>query len=133
MYLWLIKINMTFIRILYMILGSVSLVVGIIGIFLPLLPTTPFLLLTAFFYMRSSQRCYNWLICQPVLGKYIVDYRKNKVIPLRAKIISLLLMWGSISYCLISLIHSWPIRILLVGVTIATSIHILSFKNRPQK
>lgn len=74
------------------ILGTVSLALGIIGIFLPLLPTTPFLLLTAALYFRGSPRLYQWLLNHKCLGPYIRNFRENKAIPLRAKIISLLLM-----------------------------------------
>lgn len=77
------------------ILGTVSLALGIIGIFLPLLPTTPFLLLTAALYFRGSPRLYQWLLNHKCLGPYIRSFRENKAIPLRAKIISLLLMWGN--------------------------------------
>lgn len=82
------------------ILGTVSLALGIIGIFLPLLPTTPFLLLTAALYFRGSPRLYQWLLNHKCLGPYIRSFRENKAIPLRAKIISLLLMWGTMVYCI---------------------------------
>ncbi len=121
---------MSLVRIFCIVLGSVSLVLGIIGAFVPLLPTTPFLLLTAFLYMKGSQRYYDWLMRQPMLGKYIRDYRENKIIPLRAKVISLILMWGSMSYCIIYLIQKWPVRILLSMIAVGVTIHILSFKNK---
>ncbi|WP_373830933.1 YbaN family protein, partial [Bacteroides heparinolyticus] len=82
----------------YIILGTISLVLGFIGIFLPLLPTTPFLLLTAALYFRGSPRLYQWLLNHKYLGTYIRNFRENKAIPLRAKIYSLLLMWGSVLY-----------------------------------
>lgn len=78
---------------LYIALGTLSLALGILGIFLPLLPTTPFLLLTAALYFKSSPRLYNWLLNQKHLGPYIRNFRENKAIPLRAKIISISLMW----------------------------------------
>ena len=64
------------------ILGTVSLALGIIGIFLPLLPTTPFLLLTAALYFRGSPRLYQWLLNHKCLGPYIRSFRENKAIPL---------------------------------------------------
>ncbi len=75
-------------KILYTIVGTTSLILGIIGIFLPLLPTTPFLLLTAAMYFRSSPRLYYWLIQQKYLGSYIRNFREHKAIPLHAKIVS---------------------------------------------
>lgn len=121
---------MSLVRVLCIVLGSISLVLGIIGAFVPLLPTTPFLLLTAFLYMRGSPRCYNWLMRQPMLGKYIRDYRENKVIPLRAKIISLTLLWISISYCILYVIPLWPVKALLAMIAAGVTFHILSFKSK---
>lgn len=121
---------MPLIRVLCIVLGSVSLVLGIIGAFLPLLPTTPFLLLTAFLYMKGSPRSYDWLMRQPMLGKYIRNYRENKIIPLRAKIVSLTLMWGSMIYCIVYVVHQWPVKVLLAAIAVGVTIHILSFKSK---
>ena len=110
------------------ILGTVSLALGIIGIFLPLLPTTPFLLLTAALYFRGSPRLYQWLLNHKCLGPYIRNFRENKAIPLRAKIISLLLMWGTMVYCIFFLIPLPEINIVLFLVAVGVTWHILSFK-----
>ena len=108
--------------------GTVSLALGIIGIFLPLLPTTPFLLLTAALYFRGSPRLYQWLLNHKCLGPYIRNFRENKAIPLRAKIISLLLMWGTMVYCIFFLIPLTEIKIVLFLVAVGVTWHILSFK-----
>ena len=71
---------------------------GIIGIFLPLLPTTPFLLLTAACYLRSSPRFYHWLISHPVLSKYLLAYLDGKGIPRRVKIYTTLPLWVSLLF-----------------------------------
>lgn len=113
---------------LYILLGSLSLVLGIIGIFLPLLPTTPFLLLTAALYVRSSPRLYNWLLRQKHLGPYIRNFREHKAIPLKAKIISVSLIWITILYCVIFLLPYWWLKVLLLLIAAGTSYHILSFK-----
>ena len=110
------------------ILGTVSLTLGIIGIFLPLLPTTPFLLLTAALYFRGSPRLYQWLLNHKCLGPYIRSFRENKAIPLRAKIISLLLMWGTMVYCIFFLIPLTEIKTVLFLVAVGVTWHILSFK-----
>ena len=110
------------------ILGTVSLTLGIIGIFLPLLPTTPFLLLTAALYFRGSPRLYQWLLNHKCLGPYIRNFRENKAIPLRAKIISLLLMWGTMVDCIFFLIPLTEIKIVLFLVAVGVTWHILSFK-----
>ena len=115
-------------KILYTIVGTTSLILGIIGIFLPLLPTTPFLLLTAAMYFRSSPRWYHWLIQQKYLGSYIRNFREHKAIPLHAKIISVSLIWITLSYCAIwTLPYIWA-RILFLIIAIGTTWHILSYK-----
>lgn len=113
---------------LYILLGSISLILGIIGIFVPLLPTTPFLLLTAALYFKASPRLYAWLLNQKHLGPYIRNYRENKAIPLRAKIVSLVLMWSTMTYCIFFLIPLIWIKIGLFCVGAGVTYHILSFK-----
>lgn len=113
---------------LYILFGTLSLILGIIGVFLPLLPTTPFLLLTAALYVRSSPRLYHWLLHQKYLGNYIRNFRENKAIPLRAKIISISLIWITILNCIFFIAPYWWLKILLLLIAIGTCYHILSFK-----
>jgi len=115
-------------KILYIILGSISLALGIVGAFLPLLPTTPFLLLTAALYFRGSPRLYNWLLNHKHLGPYIRNFRENKSIPLRAKIISVSLLWITILFCIFFVVEPLWIRILLLVIATGVTYHILSFK-----
>ena len=81
------------IRLIFVFLGSIFVGLAVIGIFIPGLPTTPFLILAAYFYIRSSNKLYNWLINNKILGVYIKGYLSGKGMPLRAKIVSLMLMW----------------------------------------
>ena len=113
---------------LLIILGSISLVLGVIGIFLPLLPTTPFLLLAAALYVRSSENLYNWLIHQKYLGTYIRNFREHKAIPLRAKIISVTLVWATLLYCAFFISENIYLSIGLLVLATAISWHILSYK-----
>ncbi|NDW13337.1 DUF454 domain-containing protein [Bacteroides sp. 214] len=115
---------------LYVVLGSISLFLGILGIFLPLLPTTPFLLLTAALYCKGSPRLYNWLIAHKRFGPYILNFREHKTIPLRAKIVSVSLLWITILYCIFFVIDNLWIRILLLCIATGVTIHILSFKTQ---
>lgn len=115
-------------KILYTVIGTISLILGIIGIFLPLLPTTPFLLLTAAMYFRSSPRLYNWLIRQKYLGTYIRNFREHKAIPLHAKIISITLIWISLSYCAIWVVPYIWTGIIFFILASGTTWHILSYK-----
>lgn len=82
--------------IVYIIIGTISLALGILGIFVPGLPTTPFLLLTAALYVRSSERLYNALISNRYLGKYILNYREKGGMAMKAKIYSISFMWTMI-------------------------------------
>ena len=81
------------IKLLLIVLGSIFLGLGFLGIFTPGLPTTPFLLLAAGCYVRSSDRLYSWLIKNKLFGKYIHNFRETRSIPLRSKILSLIVMW----------------------------------------
>lgn len=115
------------IRYLLIVLGSLSLALGIIGIFLPLLPTTPFLLLAATLYVRSSERLYQWLIHQKYLGIYIRNFREHRAIPLRAKIISISLVWGTLTYCAASInVPLWG-RLFFLILAGGITWHILSY------
>lgn len=120
-------------KILYIILGTLSLALGILGIFLPLLPTTPFLLLTATLYFKSSPRLYNWLISQKHLGPYILQFREHKAIPLRAKVVSVSLVWLTLSYCIFFVAPYIWLKIILFFLAIGISWHILSFKTLRKK
>ncbi|MCF7929118.1 MAG: YbaN family protein [Spirochaetales bacterium] len=92
-------------KVFFFLLALLSLGLGVLGIFLPLLPTTPFLLVAAFFFVRSSDRMYTWLIGHPVLGRYIRDYLRYRAISRRAKIVSIASMDGMIAISLM-LVHS---------------------------
>lgn len=75
-------------RAIWLALGGVFLVIGIVGVFVPLLPTTPFLLLAAFCFARSSERLHRWLVDHPRLGPPIADWREHGAISMRAKVLA---------------------------------------------
>ncbi len=115
-------------KLLLILAGSLSFALGIIGILVPLLPTTPFLLLAAACYMRSSERLYNWLIYHRVFGKVIRDYIQKRTISLKVKISSLTLMWLVISYSALFLATKIWISLMLFAIATGVTIHIISFK-----
>ena len=80
------------IRILLIILGSIFVAIGAIGILVPGLPTTPFMILAAACYIRSSNKLYNWLIKNKLFGKHIKNIREGKGIPIRVKIFAQVMM-----------------------------------------
>ena len=109
-------------------LGAFALALGVIGIFVPLLPTTPFLLLASALWVRSSPRLYGWLLSHRRLGGYIRDFREKRAIPLRAKVLSLGLMWASMLYCVFAVVDAWPwAQASLLAVAAGITWHILSF------
>lgn len=113
---------------LYIAAGTLSLILGVVGIFVPLLPTTPFLLLTAALYFKSSPRLYDWLLRNRYLGIYIRNFREYKAIPLRAKIVSVALLWATIGYCVLAVVEALWLRLLLAAVAVGVTIHIWSYK-----
>ena len=86
------KSRFLLIRLMWVSLGSIFVGIGTIGIFVPGLPTTVFMLLAAACYVRSSDKLYNWLIKNKTFGKYIKDYREGKGMPKRAKFLALSMM-----------------------------------------
>ena len=116
-------------RIFLIIVGCVSLVLGILGMFLPLLPTTPFLLLSAAAWVKASPALYQWLLNHKVFGEYIRNFREHRAIPLRAKIVSVSLVWLTIGYCIFAVVDEWWwVQVLMTLLAIGISWHILSFK-----
>ncbi len=115
------------IRVLLVLAGTVSLTLGVIGIFLPLLPTTPFLLLSAACYARSSDRLYSWLLDHSVFGNYIKDWREGKGVPLRVKVLSIALLVLTIGYSAFFVIDNMAIKGLLIAIGAAVALHINSF------
>ena len=113
---------------LFAFFGTVSLVLGIMGIFLPVLPTTPFLLLSAAMYMRSSQRLYDWLMSHKHLGVYIRNFREHKALPLRVKTVSVTMVWITLLYCAIFVAEEWWMRAMFITIAIGVTIHILSYR-----
>jgi len=109
---------------LLIISGFVSLGLGIIGIVVPLLPTTPFLLLAAACFLKSSDRLYNWLLNHRLFGKHLRSYYQHRAIPLKIKIIAISLIWISIGSSVIFLVNFWPARIILLLIAILVSWHI---------
>lgn len=115
-------------RILFLFIGILSLVLGVIGIFLPVLPTTPFLLLSATLFLRSSQKLYDWLLSHPYLGEYIHNFKEYKAIPLRVKIISVSLVWITLLYCALFVAREWWMSAMFIAIALGVSIHILHYK-----
>ena len=118
-------------RIFLLCLGFVTLSLGILGIFLPLLPTTVFLLISAWCWMRSSHRFYLWLIGNRWFGSYIRNYREKRGITVRQKVLTLLLLWLGIGYTALIIVTEIWLKILLLAVAVGVTTHILLLKTIP--
>ncbi|MGK0249582.1 MAG: uncharacterized membrane protein YbaN (DUF454 family) [Oleispira sp.] len=108
------------VKVFLLFVGWLSVVLGVIGIFLPVMPTTPFLLLAAACFMRTSPKFYNWLVGHPRLGKYLVYYLEGKGIPLKAKVYTIATMAISMGVtCYFVPVTAVRVLLPLVGVLVA--------------
>ncbi len=119
----------TALRILLIGIGFLSVALGVIGIFLPLLPTTPFLLLSAACFTRTSPKFYDWLVAHPRLGKYIVYYLHGRGIPKKAKFYTLAMIWTTMLVSAFVLLDSPIVRVILPIIGVLVSIYILRQPN----
>jgi len=126
------KITSKLSRLALLLAGNFFVAFGILGIFLPLLPTTPFLLLAAACYIRSSERFYNWLMNNKWLGNYIKNYREKKSIPLKVKVLSLSFLWLTIGYSVFFVVNIFLLRVILILIAIGVTIHVLSIRTLKQ-
>jgi len=113
------------VRYIVMGLGWASVILGFIGIFLPVLPTTPFLLLAAACFVRTSPRFYQWLVEHPRLGRYLVYYLDGKGMPVKAKVYTLLLMWTMLLLTAFVLVDRPMLHYLLPAIGVGVTIYIL--------
>jgi uncharacterized protein len=104
----------------YVALGTVSLALGIIGIFVPILPTTPFLLLASACYLRGSERMHRWLLSHGRLGAYIRAFEEGRGIPARAKVVAIAMLWISIAFAVRLVGHPLAAAALLALATAVT-------------
>ena len=116
-------------RIVYISIGSISFILGFLGMFLPLLPTTPFWLLTAYLFLNSSPQLYRRTMEIPVFGKIVRDFQQHRAISKRDKIISISTTWITIILSTYLIGIRW-VTILLFIVAAGISWHILSYKTR---
>lgn len=104
--------------------GTLSAGLGIVGIVIPVLPTTPFLLLAAACYMRSSERFYRWLINNRIFGAYVRNYIEGRGMPLRIKVFTIALLWLTIGLSMAFAVQDLVIRIVLICVAVGVTTHI---------
>ena len=109
------------------IIGTVFLIIGGMGIILPLLPTTPFLLLALACYAKSSERLYHWLLYNKWFGEYIKNWHEGRGIPVKTKILTIAFLFITIGYSTVYVVPFFIGKAFLIMIAICVSIHILSF------
>jgi uncharacterized membrane protein YbaN (DUF454 family) len=112
--------------------GAVCVALGVVGAFVPVLPTTPFLLLAAACWVRSSERLHLWLFSNRLFGEYLRRYRDGEGLPLCSKIATLALLWISLGASALLAVppRLWWVRALLLLVGIGVTIHVLRLRTR---
>ena len=111
---------------IYVAAGTASLGLGIIGVFLPVLPTTPLLLLSAACYYKGSERMHRWLLSNKLFGSYIRSYKEGKGISQAGKIFTICLLWITISFSTFYIVNNYFMQIALFAIAIAVTIHIIA-------
>jgi hypothetical protein len=117
-------------RFLWNAAGTLSLSLGIVGIVIPLLPTTPFLLLATACYLRGSVTMYNWMLTNRYFGTYLREYREGKGIRQEIKVATIVLLWVVLGLSAIFVTDNVIVRIALLVVGVGVSIHILTIKQK---
>lgn len=115
---------------LYIVLGIFFTALGMIGVFVPLLPTTPFLLVAIWFFIRSSKKFLKWILRNKYLSPYVYGYISKKGMPRSVKIRTIILLWSTILISAFLINKNRHISILLLIIAIFVTIHILSIKTK---
>jgi uncharacterized membrane protein YbaN (DUF454 family) len=116
-------------RIALLVTGLVSLGTGILGIFIPLLPTTCFLLLAAWCFGKSSPRLHAWMMNNRWFGDYLSDYKAGRGIPRKLKVGSLSMLWVVILASVAFAVSALWVRTLLIVIAVAVTIHVASLRD----
>ena len=117
-------------RLFFLSVGSTLLGIGVIGIVIPVLPTTPFILASAFFYSKSSKRLENWISNSPYFGSYIENYKTRRGVPLNVKLTSIGFLWLTLVVSAFLFSSNWYIPLILIIVGMAVTLHIALIKTK---
>jgi len=129
------KHNSLTVRLAFLTLGTLFVALGIAGIFLPVLPTTPFLLLAATCYARASTRFYNWLLNNRVFGPTILEWRRYRSIPYRVKWTAMVLMGVTLSIS-IAYFVPWPelqVALAIFGILLGAYLYNIPSRDQPRR
>lgn len=123
-----VQIFPTHMKVLLTVLGFISFGLAVLGVFLPVLPTTPLLLLAAALFLRGNRHWYEWLMNHPKFGPYIANFQIHKAIPLKIKVIAVSMVWITLLYCAVFVAEHWAFRAFFIILATAITVHILSYK-----
>jgi uncharacterized membrane protein YbaN (DUF454 family) len=123
------------VRVLFGIAGTVALVLGIVGLFMPLLPTTPFILLAAACYARASVRFYNALLNNPTFGPLVGEWRRHRSIPYRTKMFAIVLMSVTLAASTILFVKNPYVQAALavLGIALAVWLYRIPSRDDPRR
>lgn len=122
--------KLSIVRFIYLISGFLLVAIGIIGIFLPLLPTTIFLILASACFVKSSPKANEWLKNHKILGAYLKNYQDKEGLTLKVKIFTILFLWISIGLSGYFLTQEFYVRLILLAIAIGVSIHLILLKTK---
>ncbi len=117
-------------KLAYLVIGTASLALGVIGIILPVLPTTPFILLTAYCYYRGSPRFHDWLTTHPTLGPIVEEYGDGEGMTKESKRKAIAMTWVAVTLTAIFLLDTFQLRAVVIGLAIIGTTVILRLKTR---
>lgn len=120
----------TIYRYAYLVGGILLVAIGVIGIFLPVLPTTIFLILASACFVKSSPKANEWLRNHKILGVYLKNYQDKTGLTIKSKVINIIFLWITISVSAFLLTESLPIKILLFAIATGVSIHLIMIKTK---
>ena len=118
-------------RIVLLVAGTLAVLLAVLGIFLPLLPTTPFLLLAAWCYARSSTRFHQLLLSNRWFGPYLTNYQMGRGIPARARLVTLIMLWSAIGVGAVFVAPAWWSRLLLIAIASGVTVYLLRLPTCP--
>ena len=116
-------------RVVLIATGLLSLATGVIGIFVPVLPTTCFLLLAVWCFGKTSPRLHAWMLSNRWFGEYLRDYRDGRGIPRTVKVGSLSILWLTIGSSVVFAVGALWVRLLLVAIALAVTVHVAGLRN----
>ena len=121
-------------RIFFVVLGTLFVALGVAGAVLPLLPTTPFMLLAAACYARASTRFYNWLLNNPLFGPTVLEWRRHRSLPWRVKVTAIALMALTLSVSIVFFVPQAELQAALAvfGLLLAAYLYRIPSRDRPR-